>query len=86
MGSVPELQCRGDTYSDYYYMDNFADLIYLQILYLLQNMYEWATKGPVVKNPGISYSEFLFLIPDSRAITSWSFLRYSYYEGPDPYL
>ena len=24
----------GDTYSDYYYMDNFADLIYLQILYL----------------------------------------------------
>ena len=26
-----------------------------------------------VKNPGISYPEFLFLIPGSRAITSWSF-------------
>ena len=29
-----------------------------------------------VKDPGISCSEFLFLIPDSKAITWWSFLRY----------
>ena len=31
----------------------------------------WVRVG--VENPGISYSELLFLIPGSRAITSWSF-------------
>ena len=41
----------------------------------------------VVKNPGISYSEFLFLMPDSRTITSWSlYAIHIMKEGLDPYL
>ena len=36
----------------------------------------WGWLADDVKNPGISYSEFLFLIPDSRAITSWSFMLF----------
>ena len=31
-------------------------------------------------------SDLLILIPGSRVISMWSLLRYSYYEGLDPYL
>ena len=30
--------------------------------------------------------DLLILIPGSRVISIWTLLRYSYYEGPDPYL
>ena len=38
----------------------------------IQNVVRWTSRRSV-ENPDISYSELLFLIPGSRAITSWSF-------------